>query len=154
MLETAILGAGCFWGVEETFRQTPGVVDTQVGYAGGEVESPSYHQVCTGTTGHAEVVRVTFDPQRVRFDEILEVFWAVHDPTTRDRQGPDIGRQYRSLILCLDEAQREVAERSRRQLEASGRYGHPVVTEIAPATPFYPAEEYHQRYLAKQRQGR
>ncbi len=147
--EKATFGAGCFWGIEETFLQTPGVKDTAVGYAGGHVDHPTYEQVCSGRTEHAEVVEFTFDPAELSYDALLDVFWSAHDPTQRDRQGPDIGRQYRSAIFHHSEAQREAAESSKQRLESSGRFRRPVATEITPAATFWRAEEYHQRYLRK-----
>lgn len=147
--EQATFGAGCFWGVEETFRQTPGVLDTAVGYEGGTYDSPTYRDVCTGTTGHAEVVQVTFDPAVVSYDALLDIFWANHDPTTLNRQGPDHGTQYRSAIFVHSDAQRAEAEASKAKWAASGRFRRPIVTEIVPAQAFYRAEEYHQQYLAK-----
>jgi peptide-methionine (S)-S-oxide reductase len=147
----ATFGAGCFWGVEETFRRVGGVTDAAVGYSGGHLKDPTYEQVCTDRTGHAEVVQVEYDPARVSYDELLNVFWECHNPTTRNRQGPDIGTQYRSVIFYHDEAQKAAALASKERLEASGRHRRPVVTEIVPAAPFYRAEEYHQRYLEKHR---
>ena len=146
-MKKATFGAGCFWGVEAEFRMVPGVVDTAVGYLGGTLESPTYEQVCTGATGHAEVVEVTYDPERVSYDRLLDVFWSAHDPTTLNRQGPDVGTQYRSAIFFHDEEQRAAAEASKER--AQPRFRRPIVTEITPATPFYRAEEYHQRYLEK-----
>jgi len=148
-VEQAIFGAGCFWGVEAAFRQVEGVVETEVGYSGGQTENPTYKHVCTGKTGHAEVVRVVFDPSKVSYDELLDVFWKNHDPTQRNRQGPDIGSQYRSAIFCLNEPQLAAAEASKRALAQSGQYPRKIVTQIAPAGPFYRAEEYHQQYLEK-----
>ena len=148
-LEKATFGAGCFWGVEVTFRNTPGVVDAIVGYEGGTLADPTYRDVCSHTTGHAEVVEVTYDPAEVSYDTLLNVFWGEHDPTQLNRQGPDVGRQYRSAIFHHSEAQREAAEAAKRKWEASGRWKRPVVTEISPAGPFWKAEEYHQRYLEK-----
>jgi peptide-methionine (S)-S-oxide reductase len=148
-MNKATFGAGCFWGVEEAFRIVPGVVDTAVGYSGGNTVNPSYHDVCTDTTGHAEVVEVTFDPARVSYEHLLDVFFSIHDPTTPNRQGPDVGTQYRSAVFYHDEAQRAAAEAAKARLQASGKLRRPVVTEITPASPFYRAEEYHQRYLAK-----
>ena len=145
----ATFGAGCFWGVEAEFREIPGVADTAVGFMGGRTANPTYHEVCAGDTGHAEVCEVTFDPARVSYDQLLDAFWNMHDPTTRDRQGPDFGTQYRSVIFYHDEAQKEAAEKSKAALEASGRFKRPIVTEVAAAGPFYRAEEYHQRYLEK-----
>lgn len=146
----ATFGAGCFWGVEAEFREIPGVTDTAVGFMGGKTVDPTYHEVCGGDTGHAEVCDVTFDPQRVSYDQLLGAFWTMHDPTTRNRQGPDFGSQYRSAIFYYDELQRTAAEASKAALEASGRFKRPIVTEIVAAGPFYRAEEYHQRYLEKQ----
>lgn len=145
----ATFGAGCFWGVEELFRTLPGVVRTAVGYAGGAVPDPTYEQVCTDRTGHAEVVEIEFDPTRVSYEKLLEVFWANHDPTTLNRQGPDHGTQYRSVVYYHDAAQQAAAEASKQQLEQSGRFKRPIVTQIVPAPMFYRAEEYHQQYLAK-----
>lgn len=149
-MDKATFGAGCFWGVEAEFREIPGVVDTAVGFAGGKTVNPSYHDVCTGNTGHAEVVEVTFDPTRVSYDSLLDAFWQMHDPTTRNRQGPDFGTQYRSVIFYHTPEQRAAALASKAALEAAGRFKRPIVTEIEPAGPFYRAEEYHQRYLEKQ----
>ena len=148
-LEKATFGAGCFWGVEATFRQTPGVVDAAVGYEGGALENPTYHDVCTDETGHAEVVEVTFDPAQVSYDTLLNVFWENHDPTTLNRQGPDYGSQYRSAIFFHSPAQQGAAEASKAKWDESGRFKRPIVTEIIPAQTFYRAEEYHQQYLAK-----
>lgn len=148
-MATAIFAAGCFWHVEHAFRQVEGVRDVECGYTGGHVENPGYREVCTGTTGHAEAVRVEFDPDRVGYDELLRVFWDCHDPTQVNRQGPDIGTQYRSAIFVLDEDQREAAERSRNEQAWSGRHQRRIATEIVPAGPFYRAEEYHQRYFEK-----
>lgn len=145
----ATFGAGCFWGVEAAFRQIPGVADATVGYAGGTVADPSYEQVCTGRTGHAEVVQVEYDPDQVSYERLLEVFFANHDPSQLNRQGPDVGTQYRSVIFYHDEAQAEAARAAKAALQASGRYRRPVVTEIVPFLNFYRAEEYHQRYLEK-----
>ncbi len=146
---TAIFGAGCFWGVEAAFREVPGVVEVTSGYAGGVTAEPTYEQVCSGRTGHAEVVRVVFDPDAVSYDALLEVFWSIHDPTTLNRQGPDVGTQYRSVILVGGGDQEGAARDSRDRQQASGRFGRPIVTEIAPATTFWPAEDYHQRYYEK-----
>ena len=148
--EIATFGAGCFWGVEEAFANVPGVVGTNVGFMGGTLEKPSYRDVCTDRTGHAEVVQVTFDPARVTYDRLLDVFWSVHNPTTLNRQGPDVGTQYRSAIFFHSPEQEQAARESKARLAASGKYGRPIVTEITPASMFYLAEEYHQRYLAKQ----
>jgi peptide-methionine (S)-S-oxide reductase len=148
-MEQVYFAAGCFWGVEVAFRRVTGVAEVEVGYTGGHTEHPSYEAVCTGRTGHAEAVRVVYDPGQVGFDELLEVFWSVHNPTHYHRQGPDVGSQYRSAIFFTTEDQAERARASAQALEASGRYSDPVVTEIQPAGPFYRAEEYHQRYLEK-----
>lgn len=147
--QRATFGAGCFWGVELAFGQVAGVKSTSVGYMGGDQDQPSYEDVCTGSTGHAEVVQVVYDPQMVTFEKLLEVFWVCHDPTQRDRQGPDVGTQYRSAIFFHDESQQEAAQSSMDALEASGRFGAPIVTDIAAAHTFFPAEEYHQQYLSK-----
>jgi peptide-methionine (S)-S-oxide reductase len=145
----ATFAAGCFWGVEELFRNTPGVLSTQVGYTGGHTDNPTYKEVCTDRTGHAEAVEIEYDPQRVSYEQLLEIFWANHDPTTLNRQGPDIGTQYRSAIFYHNPEQQAAAIASKRALEQSGRFHRPIVTEILPAGPFYRAEEYHQQYLAK-----
>jgi peptide-methionine (S)-S-oxide reductase len=149
VLEKATFGAGCFWGVEAAFRQVKGVVSTAVGYSGGSHENPSYKDVCTGRTGHAEVVEVVYDPVRVTYADLLRVFWENHNPTTLNRQGPDIGTQYRSAIYYHTPEQQDAALASKADLERSGRYSRAIVTEITPATPFYKAEEYHQQYLEK-----
>ena len=148
-LETATFAAGCFWGVEEEFRQLEGVESTAVGYTGGHTENPSYEDVCTGTTGHAEAVEVEFDPSVIRYEDLLEMFWKSHDPTTPNRQGPDVGSQYRSAIFFHTPEQEAAAEASKERLEASGQPGDPVVTEITPASTFWRAEEYHQKYFEK-----
>jgi peptide-methionine (S)-S-oxide reductase len=148
-MQKATFGAGCFWGVEAVFRQVDGVLDTAVGYAGGTTENPTYKDVCTGTTGHAEVVQVEFDPDKVSFDRLVDAFWANHDPTTLNRQGPDFGSQYRSAIFYHSPEQQAAAQASMAREQASGRYRRPIVTQIEAAGPFYPAEEYHQRYLEK-----
>jgi peptide-methionine (S)-S-oxide reductase len=145
----ATFGAGCFWGVEEAFRQVPGVLDTAVGYSGGKTTNPTYEDVCSDDTEHAEVVQVEFDPEKVSYERLLEVLFEIHDPTTLNRQGPDVGSQYRSAIYYHDEAQREGAEATKSRLQATGQFRRPIVTEISPAAPFYRAEEYHQKYLAK-----
>lgn len=146
---TAVFGAGCFWQVEAAFRQVPGVVATAVGFMGGHVPAPSYRRVCRGDTGHAEVAQVTFDPDRVPYRDLLEVFWDCHDPTQLNRQGPDVGEQYRSVIFTADEAQAAAARRSLEERQASGRYRRPIVTAVEPAGAFHRAEEEHQRYLEK-----
>lgn len=148
-MATAFFAAGCFWHVEHAFRHTPGVIDAESGYMGGHVANPGYRDVCSGQTGHAEAVRVEFDPKQVSYEDLLRVFWECHDPTQVNRQGPDVGSQYRSAIFYVDDAQREAAERSRNELHWSGRYGAPIATEIEPAATFYRAEEYHQRYFEK-----
>lgn len=149
MTNKATFGAGCFWGTEATFRKIPGVIATTSGYEGGTLENPTYEQVCSHTTGHAEVVEVEFDPAQVDYNVLLDAFWNNHDPTTLNRQGPDVGTQYRSVIFYNDEEQKQLAERSRELMEKSGRFKRPIVTSIEPATTFYRAEDYHQRYLEK-----
>ena len=148
-MEKATFGAGCFWGVEAAFRQVPGVVDAAVGYMGGTLENPTYQDVCTDTTGHAEVVHVTFDPARVSYRQMLDLFWEIHDPTTSNRQGPDVGKQYRSAVFFHSAEQEATARASKEKQQASGRFRRPIVTEITPASTFYRAEEYHQRYFEK-----
>ncbi|MDI6841625.1 MAG: peptide-methionine (S)-S-oxide reductase MsrA [Methanothermobacter wolfeii] len=148
-LRKATFGAGCFWGVEDAFRRIDGVVSTRVGYMGGHMEDPSYEDVCTGLTGHAEVVEVTFDPDIVSYSDLLDVFWSIHDPTSLNRQGPDVGEQYRSVIFYHDEEQRRLALRSRDEVGRAGRFSREIVTAIEPAGTFYEAEEYHQQYLEK-----
>jgi peptide-methionine (S)-S-oxide reductase len=145
--ETATFAAGCFWGVEVDFRNTPGVTDVRVGYTGGHVDGPGYELVCTGTTGHAEAVEVTFDPEEVSYDELVDRFWSVHDPTQVNRQGPDVGSQYRSAIFTHSPEQAEVAARSKAL--AQTQFSRPIATEIVAADTFWPAEEYHQQYLVK-----
>ena len=145
--QTATFGAGCFWGVEYVFERVPGVVRTEVGYAGGLMEHPTYRDVCSHTTGHAEVTRVTFDPDIVSFDQLLEVFWAMHDPTQIDRQGPDVGDQYRSVIFAASDEQRAAAEASKAR--AQERFDRPIATQIEGDATFWPAEDYHQRYYGK-----
>lgn len=148
-MEKATFAAGCFWGVEETFRQLPGVVETAVGFMGGTTASPSYREVCGGRTGHAEVVHLEYDPTRISYDELLEAFWGCHDPTTLNRQGPDVGDQYRSAIFYHGPEQEAAARASKDRLDAARRFRGPIVTAIEPAGPFWRAEEYHQRYLEK-----
>ncbi len=148
-MEKATFGAGCFWGVEAAFRQVKGVKTTAVGYSGGSFESPSYEDVCSGRTGHAEVVQVEFDPKRVSYDELLNLFWDIHDPTTANRQGPDVGSQYRSAVFFHGPGQEAAARASKAREERSGRFGRPIVTEITPASTFHMAEDYHQQYLEK-----
>jgi len=147
MVETAAFGAGCFWQVEVEFRNTPGVTDALVGYMGGQVANPTYEQVCTDRTGHAEVVEVKFDPEEIPYEELLDVFWRLHDPTQLNRQGPDLGTQYRSAIFVSSDEQRRAAETSRERQQE--RHAKPIATTIEPATSFWPAEDYHQRYLEK-----
>jgi len=149
MPEVATFGAGCFWGVEAAFRRTPGVIDAAVGYSGGDLEKPTYKDVCTDETGHAEVVQVTFDPQKLSYSQLLEVFWKIHDPTQVNRQGPDFGKQYRTVIFFHSRDQEEIARKSKQALESSGKFRHPIATEISPVKTFWRAEEYHQRYLEK-----
>jgi len=150
--EKATFGAGCFWGVEETFRNVKGVVSTSVGYAGGTQENPTYHDVCTDKSGHAEVVEIEFDPSQVSYDKLLDVFWSNHNPTTLNRQGPDVGTQYRSVIFYHSPEQRSAAAASKEKVEKSGRFNRPIVTQIESASKFWRAEEYHQRYLQKRGQ--
>jgi peptide-methionine (S)-S-oxide reductase len=145
----ASFAAGCFWGVEAAFRQIEGVSATAVGYEGGAKPEPTYREVCDGDTGHAEAVEVDYDPERVSYDRLLDVFWENHDPTTLNRQGPDVGEQYRSAIFFHDAAQEKAARESKQKLEASGRYRRPIVTQIVPAEKFWKAEDYHQQYLEK-----
>ena len=149
MTKKATFGAGCFWGVEAAFRRLDGVTATRVGYAGGRTENPTYEEVCTDRTGHAEVVQVEYDPERVSYDDLLNVFWSAHDPTQLNRQGPDFGSQYRSVIFYHTPEQQAAAEASKARLGSSGRHQRPIVTLVEPAPPYYPAEEYHQQYLAK-----
>jgi peptide-methionine (S)-S-oxide reductase len=148
-MEKAVFAAGCFWGVEAAFRQAPGVTATAVGYTGGSTINPTYEEVCAGDTGHAEAVEVQFDPAKVTYEQLLDVFWNSHDPTTLNRQGPDVGSQYRSAIFFLSPGQQAAAIASKNSLEQSGKYKRPVVTEITPAAEFHRAEEYHQQYFEK-----
>jgi len=148
-VETATFGAGCFWGVEDVFMQQPGVLTTAVGYMGGTLEDPSYEIVCTDSTGHAEVVQMTFDPSLISYKQLLEVFWSNHNPTTKNQQGPDMGSQYRSVIFTHSNEQKEQAETSIAEQEAAHRWSRPIVTEVVPATTFWRAEEYHQKYHLK-----
>ncbi len=151
-MEKATFAAGCFWGVEAAFRRIKGVKATAVGYAGGAADHPTYEDVCSGTTGHAEVVRVDFDPGETDYGELLDVFWQIHDPTTLNRQGPDVGSQYRSAIFFHDPAQQAAATASKARLEDAGAFAGPIVTEITAASEFHLAEEYHQQYEEKRRQ--
>jgi len=146
--QTATFAAGCFWGVEADFRDIPGVLDAEAGYTGGTTENPSYRDVCSDRTGHAEAVRVTFDADKVSYDTLLDAFWSLHDPTQVNRQGPDVGTQYRSAVFYNDETQRLAAEASKARAQA--KFPRPIATQIVPAQPFYRAEDYHQRYLEKQ----
>ncbi|MBD3382053.1 MAG: peptide-methionine (S)-S-oxide reductase MsrA [candidate division Zixibacteria bacterium] len=145
-MKQVIFGAGCFWGVEYAFRKLEGVTETEVGYSGGHKENPTYREVCSGSTGHAEVVRVKYDPDRITFNQLLDTFWEIHDPTSFNRQGLDIGEQYRSAIFYFDEDQKLMAEKSKQKLSSSGEYDSEVVTQIEPAGKFWRAEEYHQKY--------
>jgi peptide-methionine (S)-S-oxide reductase len=145
----ATFGAGCFWHVEDLLRKTKGVKSTQAGYIGGKLTNPTYEEVCTDTTGHAEAVQVEYDPNEISYDELLKVFWSNHDPTSLNRQGPDIGNQYRSAIFFHDEEQKKIAQKSKEELEKSGKFQKRIVTEIVPAPEFYKAEEYHQKYFQK-----
>ncbi len=147
--ETALLAGGCFWGMEDIIRKIPGILATEVGYTGGQLANPRYADVKTGTTGHAEAIRVEFDPGKITYREVLSYFFRMHDPTTLNRQGNDIGSQYRSAIFYLTDEQKRIAEQAKREVELSGKWKRPIVTEIVAATPFYPAEEFHQDYLEK-----
>lgn len=147
--ETAAFGAGCFWGVEERFSKVKGVKETTVGYMGGTLEHPTYEDVCTNRTGHAETCQVVFDPKEVSYEQLLDVFWNMHDPTAVNRQGPDVGSQYRSVIFTYSPEQKAAAEASKKSLEASRKFMNPIATEIVPASTFWPAEEYHQKYYLK-----
>lgn len=148
-MEKATFAAGCFWGVEDVFMELPGVVSTRVGYTGGSLDNPTYRDVCSGATGHAEAVEVVYDPAVISYEQLLEQFWACHDPTQLNRQGPDHGTQYRSAIFCHTPEQQRAAEASRERLDNSGRLRRRIVTEIVPAAPFWMAEEYHQKYHKK-----
>jgi len=148
-MEKATFGAGCFWGVEEAFCRIKGVTSTAVGFSGGKTVDPTYKEVCTGKTGHAEVIQIEFDPSRITYDDLLAIFFRIHDPTTQNRQGPDVGSQYRSVIFYHSPTQEKRARAYKEQLELSGRYDSPIVTEILPAGPFYQAEDYHQKYHQK-----
>ena len=147
--QKAIFAAGCFWGVEANFRKVEGVISTRVGYTGGHFSNPTYKQVCSHKTGHAEAVEITFNPSKVSYNQLLDVFWSIHDPTTLNRQGPDVGSQYRSAIFYLNDDQKKKAESSKANLEVSNRFKRPIVTLIVPASDFWQAEEYHQQYVEK-----
>ena len=151
--EVALFAGGCFWGMEDILRNIDGVLDTEVGFTGGSVDNVSYKQVTTGQSGHAEAVLVVFDPSRIGYDEILVYFFRMHDPTTKNRQGNDVGTQYRSAIFYQDDRQREIAERVKKEVDASGKWSNPIVTEIVPATEFFVAEGYHQDYLVNNPNG-
>ncbi|MDQ2898997.1 MAG: peptide-methionine (S)-S-oxide reductase MsrA [Acidobacteriota bacterium] len=148
-MEKATFAAGCFWGVEEAFRQVPGVESTSAGYIGGKTKDPTYKDVCSGRTGHAEAVEVTYDPLKVTYNDLLKIFWENHDPTTLNRQGPDVGEQYRSAIFFHNPEQQQAAKASKEKLQSDGRFRRPIVTEIKPAPDYFAAEDYHQQYLAK-----
>ena len=148
-MELATFGAGCFWGVEAAFRRVDGVLETAVGYSGGTTASPTYREVCSGTTGHAEVVQLKFDPAAVSYDQLLDLFWQIHDPTQLNRQGPDFGTQYRTAVFFHSPEQEAAAKASKEKLESSGRFSRPIATEIAPAADFTMAEDYHQQYFEK-----
>jgi peptide-methionine (S)-S-oxide reductase len=147
--EVAIFAAGCFWGVEEAFRTLPGVLSTSVGYTGGTMPEPTYHDVCDGHTGHAEAVRIEFDPAVISFEKLVTQFFALHDPTTLNRQGPDVGEQYRSAVFYTNEQQRDITHRLIATLTSAGVFPRPIVTQVVPEAPYFPAEEYHQKYLLK-----
>ena len=151
-MEVATFGNGCFWCTEAIFQQLEGVEKVESGYAGGEVKNPTYEQVCSGNTGHAEVLRITYDPARISFNELLEVFWGSHDPTTLNRQGNDIGTQYRSVVFYHEEEQKALAEKYKEQLDASGAFNDPIVTAVEPIPEYYPAEDYHQNYFNRNTQ--
>ncbi|MGB5091624.1 MAG: peptide-methionine (S)-S-oxide reductase MsrA [Nitrososphaeraceae archaeon] len=148
-LEMATFAAGCFWGVEEAFTKTKGVKSTRVGYIGGNLPNPTYEDVCTDRTGHAEALQVKYDPEEISYEELLDLFWSIHNPTTKNRQGPDIGSQYRSIIFYHTPVQERIAKKSKQELDASNKFQNKIVTEIAPASTFYPAEDYHQKYYQK-----
>lgn len=150
--QLAMFAAGCFWGIEEKFRKVKGVISTTVGYSGGDYPDPTYKNVCSGKTGHAEVVQLEYDPSIISYEDLLDIFWEIHNPTSLNRQGWDVGTQYRSAIFYYTEDQKKKAEHSKKRLEESGKYKKPVVTEIKPAKEFYRAEEYHQKYIQKKSQ--
>ena len=153
-LQTATYAAGCFWGVEEAFRQIKGVKSTTVGYTGGTFKNPSYEDVCSDMTGHAEAVQIQYEPKQVSYEQLLEVFWSIHDPTTKNKQGPDIGSQYRSMISYHTSEQEMLTKQSKENIERSGKFRNRIVTEIVPALTFYKAEEYHQQYYEKRSGGK
>jgi peptide-methionine (S)-S-oxide reductase len=148
-LQMATFAAGCFWGVEETFTKTKGVKSTRVGYIGGNLPNPTYEDVCTDRTGHAEALQVKYDPKEISYEELLDLFWSIHNPTTKNRQGPDIGSQYRSIIFYHTSEQERIAKKSKQELDDSNKFQNKIVTEIEPASTFYPAEDYHQKYYQK-----
>ncbi|HEX7178193.1 MAG TPA: peptide-methionine (S)-S-oxide reductase MsrA [Nitrososphaeraceae archaeon] len=148
-LQMATFAAGCFWGVEETFTKIKGVKSTRVGYIGGNLPSPTYEDVCTDRTGHAEALQVKYDPKEISYEELLDLFWSIHNPTTKNRQGPDIGSQYRSIIFYHTPEQESIAKKSKQELDDSNKFQNKIVTEIVPASTFYPAEDYHQKYYQK-----
>jgi len=150
-MEIATFGAGCFWGVQAAFKDIKGIKSTTVGYMGGNLKNPTYEDVCTDKTGHTEVVQIEFNPEIIKYEELLEIFWNIHDPTQLNKQGPDIGSQYRSVIFYHNEKQKIIAEKSKKKLEKSCRYKKPIATEISPAKEFYKAEEHHQNYFEKHR---
>jgi methionine-S-sulfoxide reductase len=149
MKEEAIFAAGCFWGVEDSFRLTDGVLETEVGYTGGNVPNPTYEQVCSGKTHHAEAVRVVFDSQKISYEDLVKKFFSIHNPTTMNMQGPDVGEQYRSAIFYKNDEQKQTAEKVIKELEQNHAWPEPIVTEVVPEAPFYKAEEYHQKYFLK-----
>lgn len=148
-IQKAIFAAGCFWGVEANFREVEGVISTRVGYIGGQFSNPTYKDICSHKTGHAEAIEITFNPSKITYDELLDIFWSIHDPTTLNRQGPDVGTQYRSVIFYLNLEQKEKAMNSKAKVEASKRFKNMIVTQIVPASAFWEAEEYHQQYVEK-----
>jgi peptide-methionine (S)-S-oxide reductase len=148
-LQMATFAAGCFWGVEEAFTKTKGVKSTRVGYIGGNLPNPTYEDVCTDRTGHAEALQVKYDPKEISYEELLDLFWSIHNPTTKNRQGPDIGSQYRSIIFYHTPEQERIAKKSKQELDDSNKFQNKIVTEIEPASTFYPAEDYHQKYYQK-----
>ena len=148
-MELATFGTGCFWGVEAFFQKIKGVVKTSVGYMGGNTKNPTYEQVCTDKTGHVEVIQITYDPEQINYEKLLDKFWEIHDPTQLNRQGPDIGTQYKSVIIYHNENQKQIAKKSKNKKQKTGKYINPIASEITPAKEFYPAEKYHQKYLEK-----